>query len=94
MAKNTAEEFATMDEDERKKLAGDVGGQSAGNEMAFDDPRDPDHMGKHYASPHDEVADADERDGTAAELDDAAHRRAVEKQSRKRDAHGDKGRTQ
>jgi hypothetical protein len=83
MARNKAQEFATMDEDERKDLAGDAAGQSAGNELAFDDPRDADKMGRQYASMRDEVADPDERDGDAANLDDAAHRRAVAREARR-----------
>ncbi len=86
MARNTAQEFATMDEDDRKKLAGTEAGQSAGNELAFDDPRNADRMGRHYASARDEIADPDDRDGDAANLDEAAHRRAVDAQSRQQNS--------
>lgn len=46
--KNRAQEFATMDDDERKKFAGskEAGGQPGQpRELAFDDPREPDRMG-------------------------------------------------
>jgi hypothetical protein len=81
--KNLSREFATMTDEERRRFAleqgetaaGD-GDESAADEVVMDDPRDED-MGRHYPSLHDETADPDARDGDAAELDDAAHARAV-----------------
>lgn len=77
MARNQAKTFATMNDDERNRLAGADGEQDAGGALAFDDPRDTDRMGRHYATVSAEVSDPDNRDGTAADLDDAAHERAV-----------------
>ncbi len=83
MARNLGKTFATMDEDDRNRLAGQGGEQDEGGALAFDDPRDPDRMGKHYAEPADETADPEARDGEAANLDDAAHDRAVAKRRAK-----------
>jgi len=92
MAKNISREFATMTDEERQRFALERGDatdgsevEPAADELAFDDPRNPDHMGKHHASANDEVADPDARDGTAAQLDDNAHQRNVEKQRKPRD---------
>lgn len=85
MARNLSREFATMSDDERRRFALEQGGTTSGpegeraaDELDFDDPRDPDHMGKQYASLEDEVADPDARDGGAALLDDEAHRQHLE----------------
>jgi hypothetical protein len=55
-------------------------------ELDFEEPRDPERMGAHYANPKEEIADPGHRDGMAALLDDGAHERAVRKASRKRKA--------
>ena len=77
MARNLGKTFATMDEDDRNRLAGKGGEQDEGGSLAFDDPRDAERMGRHYADPADETADPEARDGQAANLDDDAHKRAV-----------------
>jgi uncharacterized membrane protein len=82
MARNKGEEFATMHEDERDRFTGAGGEQDEGGTLAFDDPRKADRMGRHYAEPGDEVADPEHRDGTAAELDDESHQRAVDAERR------------
>jgi hypothetical protein len=69
MAKNLGRDFATMSEEERRRFA-------------LEDPRDEDHMGRHYASPADEVADPEHRDGLSATLDDKQHERKVAKADR------------
>jgi hypothetical protein len=81
MAKNLGREFATMSEDERRRFALEEGGNASDTpeELDFDDPRDPDHMGKQYGSLKEEVADPDNRDGASALLDDEAHNREVER---------------
>ncbi len=84
MARNLGKTFATMDEDDRNRLAGAGGEQDEGGALAFDDPRDPDRMGRHYAAPADETANPEARDGTAADLDDAAHDRAVSRRRAQR----------
>lgn len=77
MARNKGKTFATMNEDERNQLSGSGGEQDEGGALAFDDPRDADRVGRHYATPSDESADPDARDGAAADLDDESHDRAV-----------------
>lgn len=79
MARNLGKTFATMDEDDRNRLAGKGGEQDEGGALAFGDPRDPDRMGRHYADPADETADPEARDGQAANLDDDAHERGKER---------------
>lgn len=84
MARNLSRKFATMSEEERLRFAQ---GESEGTadrptELDFDEPRDADHMGQHFASLKDEVADPEHRDGMAALLDDDAHERAVREQAR------------
>ncbi len=80
--KNVGREFATMSEDERRRYLIEQGeSPDEPQELSFDDPRDSDRMGRTYASPKDEVADPDSRDGTSAQLDDAAHEESVRRQS-------------
>jgi hypothetical protein len=85
MAKNLGREFATMTDEERRRFAleqgrtMDPGVEDAAEELDLDDPRDEDRLGRQYGRLADEVASPDERDGSAALLDDDAHRREVEK---------------
>ena len=85
MAKNLSRKFATMSEDERTRfeLEESEGTNDRPVELDFEEPRDPERMGTHYANPRDETADPEHRDGMAALLDDDAHERAVRKASRK-----------
>lgn len=92
MAKNLGREFATMTDEERRRFAlGPSGnptqseGEDAADELELGDPRDPDKMGRHYASPKDEVADPDARDGTAALLDDRAHQDHIDEEQTRLD---------
>ena len=69
MAKNLGREFATMDEDERRRFEMEAAkaSDSAPEDLDFEDPRDePGGVGE-------------DRDGSSALLDDEAHRRAVER---------------
>jgi hypothetical protein len=82
--KNLGRKFATMTDEERRRFAQEQGQTAAGaedeaaaDELALGDPRDDDRTGRQYSSPEAESADPDARDGDAALLDDAAHRRAV-----------------
>jgi hypothetical protein len=81
MAKNLGRKYATMQEDERRKftLEEEEGSRELPAELAFDEPRNEERMGQHYASPREEVADPEHRDGLSAQLDDEAHQRAVRK---------------
>ena len=90
MPKNLGREFASMTDDERRRFelkqgetAGGEGNEDAADEHALEDPREDDAMGRTYASPGDEVADPDARDGEAALLDDTAHERNVEAQRKR-----------
>jgi len=69
MAKNLGREYATMDEDERRRfeMEAENGSESAPSDLDFEDPREePGGVGE-------------DRDGASALLDDEAHRRAVER---------------
>jgi hypothetical protein len=87
MMKNLGRKFATLTDEERRRFeqqegrtaAGDEG-EAGADELDLGDPRDEDRTGRQYASLDAETADPDARDGEAALLDDAAHRRAVEAQ--------------
>jgi hypothetical protein len=84
VAKNLGRDFATMSDDERRRFALEeaAGGDESLEEIKLEDPRDEDHMGRHYASPSDEVADPEHRDGLSATLDDKQHEREVAKAER------------
>ena len=91
MARNHGREFATMTDDERRRFelaqggsAGGSTGEDAADGLDLEDPRDGGPSGRTYATPSDEVADPDARDGEAALLDDKAHIRNVEAQRAKR----------
>jgi len=77
MAKNLGREFATMSDDERRKFAleEEEGNNELPSELDFDNPRDEEHMGRHYASASDEVADPEHRDGMSANFDDEQPKR-------------------
>lgn len=84
MAKNLSRKYATMSEEERLRFAQEEseGADDRPRELDFEEPRDGDRMGPHFANLKEEVADPDHRDGLAALLDDEAHERAVRKQAR------------
>ncbi|HUR95407.1 MAG TPA: hypothetical protein VMY76_12530 [Gemmatimonadales bacterium] len=91
MARNLSREFATMTDEERQRFALERGDASDGgvtepaaDELVFDDPRNPDHMGSHPAGDADGSADPEARDGAAAQLDDEAHARNVREQGKRR----------
>ncbi len=88
MAKNLSRKYATMSEEERLRFAQEEseGSDDRPTELDFEEPRDGDHMGQHYASLKDEVADPEHRDGLAATLDDEEHERSVQEQASKRPA--------
>jgi hypothetical protein len=88
MTKNLSRKFATMSEDDRIRfeLEASEGTKDRPVELDFEEPRDPERMGAHYASPKEEIADPEHRDGMAALLDDESHERAVRGEARKRKA--------
>jgi hypothetical protein len=79
MAKNLGRKYATMDEAERRRFAleEDEGTRELPPELDFEEPRDPDHTGPHFARLREEIADSEHRDGLSAVLDDEQHERAV-----------------
>ncbi len=88
MTMNLSRKFATMSEDDRARfeLEESEGTKDRPAELDFEEPRDPERMGAHYADPKEEIADPEHRDGMAALLDDDAHERAVREEARKRKA--------
>jgi hypothetical protein len=97
MARNLGREFATMTDEERRRFelkqratAGEMPEEEAADELDMEDPRDSEPTGSRYATPSDEVADPDARDGEAALLDDEAHDRAVEAERKRRRGTGDR----
>lgn len=81
MAKNLSRKFATMSEDERRRFTQE---ESKGTvdrpvDLDFEEPRDAELMGAHFASPKEEFADPEHRDGLSAQLDGKQHERAVRK---------------
>lgn len=89
--KNQSRHFATMSDDERRRFALEQGGSDAADaaEVNFDEPRDEDRMDPSRGRAADSHTDTERRDGAAAQLDDAAHDRAVRKQAQKRDREPD-----
>ena len=81
MAKNLGRKYATMTEEERREftLEEEEGTRELPAELAFDEPRKTE--GPQYASPREEIADPEHRDGLSAQLDEEQHRRAVLEQS-------------
>jgi hypothetical protein len=86
MAKNLSRKYATMSEEERLRFSQEEseGTKDRPTELDFEEPRDAERMGPHYASLKAEVADPEHRDGLAAQLDDEGHERAVREQTRNR----------
>ena len=82
MAKNLSRKYATMTEDERRQFAlGRKATRAAGDAIRGA----PEAEGP-LASPREEIADPEHRDGLSALLDEEAHRRAVLEQPRTDDA--------
>jgi len=75
-----------MTEDERRRFAQeeDESTRELPTELAFDEPRDDEHMGQHFSSIREEVADPEHRDGMSALLDDEQHERAVHDAARRK----------
>ena len=82
MARNQSRDFATMDDDERRRLEGRPGAGSG--DLEFGDPRDMDNQGHSQVPREQEEADLEHQDGAAAQLDELAHEKAVEADAKKR----------
>ncbi len=88
MARNLSRKFATMTEEERLQFTREEseGSNDRPTELDFEEPRDEKNMGPGFSNLKQEVADPEHRDGMAALLDDEAHERAVQEQTRDRQA--------
>jgi hypothetical protein len=78
MTKNLGRKYAAMTEDERRQFAlmEEEGSRELPAELEFEEPRL--REGPQYASPREEIADPEHRDGLSAQLDDEGHKRGVE----------------
>lgn len=74
MARNNAQDYATMDEDARRRFAGQPKRGDGPRELDFEEPRDEDeNKGHSQIDQRDEKADPEHRDGLAAQLDEKSH---------------------
>jgi hypothetical protein len=77
-----------MSDDERRRFALENPTDADVTELNFEEPRDADQMGRGHQDAAAEFADPENRDGTAAQLDDERHdrnvRRAADRQKRDR----------
>lgn len=80
MARNQGQDFATMDEDERRRFAGGLPAGEEPSELEFGEPRDEDNQG--HSQVDAERLDPEHRDGLAAQLDDEAHADAARRPNR------------
>lgn len=77
MARNISQDYATMDEDERRRFGQRAPNGEGPSELDFSEPRDADNQGHSQVAEDVEAADPEHRDGLAAQLDDAAHEKRV-----------------
>jgi len=86
MAKNLGRKYAAMSEDERRQFALEEseGTRELPPEVNLQEPRVEEHMGRHFATPREEFADPEHRDGMSALLDDEQHKRAVQEWASRR----------
>lgn len=84
MAKNLSRKYATMSEEERNRfrVEEDEGVKDRPDDLDFEEPREKE--GSQFPSVRAEFGDPEHRDGLGADLDDEAHRRAVEEEARRR----------
>ena len=84
MAKNLSRKYATMSEEERNRfrVEEDEGVKDRPDDLDFEEPREKE--GPQFPSIRAEFGDPEHRDGLSADLDDEAHRRAVEEEARRR----------
>ncbi|HEX6645322.1 MAG TPA: hypothetical protein VF037_11635 [Gemmatimonadales bacterium] len=75
MARNISKDYATMDEDERRRFAQRMPAGDAPAELDFTEPRDEENQGHSQVAREEESDDPEHRDGVATQLDDAAHER-------------------
>lgn len=77
MARNISQDYATMDDDERRRFAQRAPGGEGPAELDFSEPRDEDNQGHSQVAQEAEAADPEHRDGLAAQLDDISHEKRV-----------------
>ena len=73
MARNISQDYATMDEDERRRFAQRTPAGEGPAELDFTEPRDEENHGHSQVDQEEEAADPEHRDGLAPQLDDASH---------------------
>ncbi|HVF07520.1 MAG TPA: hypothetical protein VNC60_02990 [Actinomycetota bacterium] len=83
VARNQSEDYATMDEDERRRFAGAPPTEEKTAELQLDDPRRDANQGHSQVDRDTEAGDPRHRDGLAAQLDDESHDSAVRKSRRR-----------
>jgi hypothetical protein len=77
MARNISQDYATMDEDERRRFGQRAPNGEGPSELDFTEPRDADNQGHSQVAEEVEAADPEHRDGLAAQLDDTSHEKGV-----------------
>ena len=82
MARNQAQDYATMDDDERRRFTGKPPAGDEPSELDFEEPRDEDNQGHSQVDRQAESGDPEHRDGLAAQLDDDAHADAARRDKR------------
>ena len=82
MARNQSKDYATMDEDERRRFAGAPPAGDGPTELEFGEPRDEENQGHSQVDQESEGGDPEHRDGLAAQLDDQAHAKAARRPKR------------
>jgi len=82
MARNQSQDYATMDEDERRRFAGEPPAAETPAELEFGEPRDEDNRGHSQLDQAEESGDPEHRDGLAAQLDDQTHARKARRPKR------------
>lgn len=83
MARNQAKDYATMDEDERRRFTGAPPAGESPGELDFEEPRDEGNRGHSQLDREEEAEDPEHRDGLAAQLDDDAHADAAHRSKRR-----------
>lgn len=82
MARNISKDYATMDDDERRRFAQRAPGGDGPDELDFIEPRDEDNQGHSQVAQEEEKVDPEHRDGLATQLDEASHDKRVRRRSR------------
>ena len=83
MARKQSQDYATMDEDERRRFAGEPPADAeTPGELEFGEPRDEENRGHSQLDQVEESGDPEHRDGLATQLDDEKHARKARRPER------------